>query len=93
MVVLLVATKIDLVHERKISFDELQGFSQERKVPFMETSSKTGEGLHQAVDAAIKMKLYQLSRNFFASPPLPVPSGQQEKVKDKSKEKRKCLVC
>ena len=86
--VLLVATKVDLVNDRRISYDELQAFAREYNVPFIETSSKTNQGVFQAVYMAMKMKLYQLSTN--PTTKLPTQSKQQE-VKTK-KNHKKCLL-
>ena len=94
VIVLLLATKVDLVSARKISYDELQRFARDHKVPFIETSSKTGEGVHQAVHMAIKMKLYQLLSTNLTSPTLAVPSKQEQKVKENKStvKSRKCIL-
>ena len=66
----------------------MQAFAREHNVPFIETSSKTNQGVFQAVYMAIKMKLYQSSTN----PTTKLPAqNKQEEVKPKPKHKN-CLL-
>jgi Ras-related protein Rab-1A len=55
----LVGTKID-VDERKVSLEDAQKLADEWSLPFIETSSKTGEGVEELFVNACKMILRQM---------------------------------
>ena len=42
---ILIANKIDLEEERKITSEQCQEFSENNKLPWFETSAKTGKGV------------------------------------------------
>ena len=54
---ILIANKIDLEEERKISSEQCQEFSENNKPPWFETSAKTGKGVQEAFDCLINKVL------------------------------------
>ena len=54
---MLVATKKDLESERKVTTQEAQEFAAAHNVPYIETSAKTGENVHEAFEQAVKLAL------------------------------------
>ena len=45
---IILANKVDLAEERKISHEEGKAFADKLNIPYFETSAKTGEGLQEA---------------------------------------------
>ena len=45
---IILANKVDLEEERKISHEEGKAFADKLKIPYFETSAKTGQGLQEA---------------------------------------------
>ena len=45
---IILANKVDLEEERKISHEEGKAFADKLNIPYFETSAKTGEGLQEA---------------------------------------------
>ena len=50
MEILLIGNKSDLEEQRKIKKDEVIAFANEEKLEYIETSSKTGENIHKAIN-------------------------------------------
>ena len=50
---LIIGNKIDLVDERKISSEDLEEIGQKYKMPFIETSAKTGLNVNESFEALI----------------------------------------
>ena len=58
--IIIVGTKNDL--DPKISLDALKNFANEKKVPFVSTSAKTGNGVNEAFAILIKEVALELER-------------------------------
>lgn len=50
---ILIANKIDLVNERQISQEECKEFAEKNKMPYFETSAKSGQGVKEAINSLI----------------------------------------
>ena len=65
--IILVANKIDLESERKVSIEEARKFAIENAIELIETSSKTRENVDQLFLKLIKkIKIFKNERYFFA---------------------------
>ena len=65
--IILVANKIDLENQRRVSNEEAQKFAIENGIELIEISAKTRENVDQLfVKLAKKMKIYNNERYFFA---------------------------
>lgn len=53
IIVVIVANKIDMTNDRKISTDEIQKISDQYKIPFFETSALTGVGISKLFEFTI----------------------------------------
>ena len=51
---IILANKVDLAEERKISHEEGKAFADKLNIPYFETSAKTGEGLQEAFQFLFK---------------------------------------
>ena len=47
---IILANKVDLAEERKISHEEGKAFADKLNIPYFETSAKTGKGLQEAFE-------------------------------------------
>lgn len=50
---IIMANKIDLEEQRVISHEQGKAFAESKKMPYFETSAKTGQGLNEALDYLI----------------------------------------
>ena len=46
-----VGNKVDLFAERRVGREEAQGYFMEKKMPYYETSARTGEGVDELFEA------------------------------------------
>ena len=62
-IVMLVRSKIDLCNDRVESLQVGRSFASSRQLPYVEVSSKTGEGVQGVVGYAVKRLLAKLCAN------------------------------
>ena len=51
---ILIANKIDLVDQRHVTTEECKQFAEKLKMPYFETSAKTGQGVNEAFNALLE---------------------------------------
>ena len=59
----LIGNKIDKEEKREITFEEANQYANEKKLPYFEVSAKTGKGIKQLFDEAIKGSMTKLLMN------------------------------
>jgi Fe2+ transport system protein B len=57
MSLVLVGNKIDLNDKREVSIDDINKFSQERKIKYFETSAKNNIGIEEMMNYIVKKTL------------------------------------
>jgi len=86
--VMVVGTKIDLMDERKVSLEEERDLAESRNPPcsYFEVSAKTGEGVTECFEKAVKLF------NRYKKEPRsePAPALQPSSKPSKSKQ---CIIC
>merc|ERR1712080_327794 len=88
IVLILVGNKTDMLGEKKkraVSEDEAQRFANEQKVPWMETSAKTGERVDESFEKVVKT-IYEYA---FLERPRPTDNGDTVEV-DENNTSGKC---
>ena len=56
----LIGNKIDKEEKREITFEEANQYANEKNLPYFEVSAKTGKGIKQLFDEAIKGSMTKL---------------------------------
>lgn len=66
----LVATKVDCEDRREVSREEAQALADQHGVPYIETSSKTGQGVREAFEEAIRQAFTTNENGVFGAAPI-----------------------
>jgi GTPase SAR1 family protein len=94
--IVLVGTKIDLEHRRQVSREEAMAFAEEYKIPYIETSSKTGANISEIFLGPVPV-IYDLIKTDQVDMSLVLPFNRtiqlQEVVPQDTSPKQNCYYC
>ncbi|XP_036369962.1 ras-related protein Rab-27A-like [Octopus sinensis] len=62
--VIIVGNKIDLVDRRKISAETLHKFAENHRLPYVETSAKTGINIEESIDMMLHLAIFRHRLSF-----------------------------
>ena len=79
----LVGNKMDLVDERKVSFEEAKQYADEHDLPYIETSAKEGININELFDNSIKSFLTN-TKNFWGEKNIKLNSQSSNSIEKNS---------